>query len=370
VYFGYSLGMRILIATSFLLLAASCVAPVLHNVPAVGLAPPVASPAADFSLNQKIKYWQKHIPAMTTADRSEAYLLIGELQIEANFANEARISFYQALAGNLSSTEAGRAEKGIGLSYFLSSQPSLGLSHLEKSLSNLDAVSKAEANYLMAAYKGKPVANASAAVAERMNVFLVSANLKAPTIRGGMFTGPINVDISRSEWRAATMKSNWDKMTTPFRITVHHTAEPFSSLSKAAACAEVKHIQNQHMNERSPSGWADIGYHFLIDRAGNVIAGRPLNAQGAHASGSNNIGNIGICLLGNFVAQPNRGRSYAVAQAPAAAQLTSLTSLVDRLCVNYTINSTNVYGHKELKSTDCPGPAISRWVANYRRTRP
>ncbi|HIA38568.1 MAG TPA: hypothetical protein EYN86_03540, partial [Planctomycetes bacterium] len=72
--------MRILIATSFLLLAASCVAPVLHNVPAVGLAPPVASPAADFSLNQKIKYWQKHIPAMTTADRSEAYLLIGELQ--------------------------------------------------------------------------------------------------------------------------------------------------------------------------------------------------------------------------------------------------------------------------------------------------
>ncbi len=158
-------------------------------------------------------------------------------------------------------------------------------------------------------------------------------------------------------------------MTAPFRITVHHTAEPFSSLSKVAACAEVKNIQNQHMNERSPSGWADIGYHFLIDRAGNVIAGRSLDAQGAHASGTNNIGNIGICLLGNFVAQPSRGTDYAVAQALLPAQLDALTGLVDQLRQKYSIKSSNVYGHKELKSTECPGPVLSRWVAGYRRTQ-
>jgi hypothetical protein len=319
-------------------------------------------------LVQKIEYWQSKIPAMTSADRSEAYLMIGELQIEAKQAKQARITFYQALQGKLSASEIARAEKGIGLSYFLNSQPSLGLSHLEKSLTNLDAVSKAEASYLMSAFSGKPTAMASSAVAERMHVYLVSANLKAP--RGvSVNAGAIKVDINRSDWRAASMKSNWDKMTSPFRITVHHTAEPFLSLSKAAACAEVKNIQDQHMNERSPSGWADIGYHFLIDRAGNVIAGRSLDAQGAHASGSNNIGNIGICLLGNFAAQPSRGNDYAIAQAVGSGQLDALTELVDQLRQSYAIKSSNVYGHKELKNTECPGPALSRWVASYRRTK-
>ncbi len=360
--------MRFPLATSCLLLVVSCAIPVTHKKPEVGLAPPVASPSADFTLAQKIEYWQSKIPSMTSADRSEAYLMIGELQIEAKQANEARITFYQALRGELSASEIARAEKGIGLSYFLSSQPSLGLGHLEKSLTHLDAASKAEASYLMSAFSGKPTALASSAVAERMNVYLVSAKLKAP--RGvSANAGAIHVDINRGEWRAAGMRSNWDKMTTPFRITVHHTAEPFSSLSKVAACAEVKNIQNQHMNERSPSGWADIGYHFLIDRAGNVIAGRSLDAQGAHASGTNNIGNIGICLLGNFVAQPSRGTDYAVAQALLPAQLDALTGLVDQLRQKYSIKSSNVYGHKELKSTECPGPVLSRWVAGYRRTQ-
>jgi hypothetical protein len=360
--------MRFPLATSCLLLAVSCVAPVAHKKPEVGLAPPVSSPSADLNLAQKIEYWQSNIPAMTSADRSEAYLMIGELQIESNQANEARITFYQALRGKLSASEIARAEKGIGLSYFLSSQPSLGLRHLEKSLANLDAVSKAEASYLISAFSGKATTTVSSAVAERMNVYMVAANLKAP--RGvAAYAGAIKVDINRSDWRAANMKPNWNKMTSPFRITVHHTAEPFLSLSKSAACAEVKNIQNQHMNERSPSGWADIGYHFMIDRAGNVIAGRSLDAQGAHASGSNNIGNIGICLLGNFVAQPSRGRDYAVAQSVGSAQLDALTELVDQLRNSYAIKSSNVYGHKELKNTECPGPALSRWVASYRRTK-
>lgn len=361
--------MRIPLATSCLLFVVSCVAPVPHRAPAIGLEPPVSSPAAELSRAQKIDYWQSKIPAMTADDRSEAYLMIGELQLDSKLDNEARISFYQALGGKLSASEVARAEKGIGLSYFLSAQPSLGKKHLEKSLVDLDAVSKTEASYVLAAYSGKAVAVNSGAVANRMNIYLESAGLSAPRSSGVSNGSSIAIDITRDAWHAASMKANWDKMTTPFRITVHHTAEPFYSLSATAAGAEVKHIQDQHMNERTP-GWADIGYHFLVDRAGNVIEGRPLRAQGAHASGANNIGNIGICLLGNFVAQPNRGNSYVQAQSPSSAQLGALTSLVDSLCANYSIKRSNVYGHKELKSTECPGPALSRWVAGYRSPRP
>ncbi len=173
--------MRFPLATSCLLLVVSCATPVTHKKPEVGLAPPVASPSADFTLTQKIEYWQGKIPSMTSADRSEAYLMIGELQIEAKQANEARITFYQALRGELSASEIARAEKGIGLSYFLSSQPSLGLGHLEKSLTHLDAASKAEASYLMSAFSGKPTALASSAVAERMNVYLVFSKPQGTT---------------------------------------------------------------------------------------------------------------------------------------------------------------------------------------------
>ena len=101
----------------------------------------------------------------------------------------------------------------------------------------------------------------------------------------------------------------------------------------------------------------------------SVLGEASRDAQGAHASGSNNIGNIGICLLGNFVAQPARGRDYAVAQSVESAQLDALTELVDQLRNSYAIESSNVYGHKELKNTECPGPALSRWVASYRRAK-
>ncbi|MFT7517781.1 MAG: hypothetical protein ACI84O_001582 [Myxococcota bacterium] len=358
--------MRIYLTILCLSLVVSCASPAPRRAKAVGLEPPVTSPSANLSIEQRIEYWQTKIPAMTRVDRAEAYLVIGELQIEAKDADAARISFYQALGGQLSASEAARAEKGIGLSYFLSAQPSLGSKHLKKSIIGLDAASKAEASYLMSAYEGQPTATASTAVAQRMRIYLVSAGLKEPGSAAAGVAGAIRVDMQRSDWHAATMRSNWDKMTAPFRITVHHTAEPFSSLSSAASGAEVKNIQDQHMNGRTP-GWADIGYHFLIDRAGKIIAGRPLSAQGAHASGNNNIGNIGICLLGNFASQPNRGNDYIMAQEPSSAQILALTELVDALRGNYSISGNNVFGHKELKSTDCPGPALSRWVANYRR---
>ncbi|MBC8370596.1 MAG: N-acetylmuramoyl-L-alanine amidase [Planctomycetes bacterium] len=358
--------MRIPLATFSLLIAASCAAPVTHKSPPVGLAPPVLSPAAGLSLQQKIDHWSKKIPAMSAEDRAEAFLIIGELQLENQQPDVARVSFYQALGGHLSASEIARSEKGIGLSYFLTAQPSLGIKHLQLSVNNLDAVSKAEASYLMSAYQGNPTTVSNPAVAKRMSIYLESASLKSPRHTAGNYGSGIHVDMTRDDWRASRIRSNRDAMTAPFRITVHHTAEPFYSNSAAASGAEVKNIQDQHMNERSP-GWADIGYHFLIDRAGNVIAGRSLDYQGAHASGSNNIGNIGICLLGNFVSQPSRGKDYIAAQAPSGSQLSALTELVDSLRSNYSIKSSNVYGHKELKSTECPGPALSGWVATYRR---
>ena len=49
-------------------------------------------------------------------------------------------------------------------------------------------------------------------------------------------------------------------------------------------------------------GWADIAYHFICEKINGtyeVIAGRPLNVDGAHTIGRN-FSHLGFCFIGDF----------------------------------------------------------------------
>ena len=109
------------------------------------------------------------------------------------------------------------------------------------------------------------------------------------------------------------------------------------------------------MNNR---GYGDIGYHFLIDPSGRVWEGRELRWQGAHASGDNNIGNIGICLLGNFVRERN-------GQGPTSDQIRSMEQLVVSLMQRYRMRPSALYCHSDFKSTACPGPRMAPIVKQF-----
>jgi len=159
----------------------------------------------------------------------------------------------------------------------------------------------------------------------------------------------------RGEWRAArtvqhrlTPTSGWN------RITVHHSAKDSKEIGTPTSghvADAIKKIQTVHMRDR---GWGDIGYHFLIDPTGRVWQGRLLDWQGAHASGANNIANIGICLLGDF----NRER-------PSPQALEALERLVDALCDRHHIARDRVYGHRKFTATECPGDSLMAWVSAY-----
>ena len=56
----------------------------------------------------------------------------------------------------------------------------------------------------------------------------------------------------------------------------------------------VKFIEHIHVNQ---NGWSDIGYHFFIDKKGQVFSCRPLERIPAAQRG-NNSGTITICLSG------------------------------------------------------------------------
>lgn len=152
---------------------------------------------------------------------------------------------------------------------------------------------------------------------------------------------------SRRSWGARALGANHDRMSKIWRITVHHTAMLTWETDRDAAIDSLRRIQRNHQVD---NGWADIGYHFLIDRAGRTWEGRKLSVQGAHAGNSDvNQGNIGIALLGNFDRQK-----------PSAEQIEALRGLLVRFCQEHGIQPSNITGHARIastvgKTTDCPG---------------
>ncbi len=158
----------------------------------------------------------------------------------------------------------------------------------------------------------------------------------------------------RKNWNASYTRRNVTRMGTPDRITVHHTgSDLFWGTSYWGAASQIKKIQTYHQKNK---GWADIGYHYIIDRAGRVWEGRPLRYQGAHAGGpQENRRNIGVVLLGNFTRQ-----------RPSEQQVYTLFRFLNTLTQQYRIPPHRVLTHSEVKDTTCPGPLISRMLRNYR----
>jgi hypothetical protein len=155
--------------------------------------------------------------------------------------------------------------------------------------------------------------------------------------------------IPRTEWQALPTSlpvygSNNDAELAEHlhRITIHHDAMyvDFGSFNKHLAALRVFNHQRAHMHS---NGWADIGYHYLIDPYGNIYSGRPLNAIGSHTEGFNS-GNVGICLLGNFELQ-----------SPTTEAMKSLNDLVLWLAYTFKIDPGEIKGHKDYNSTACPG---------------
>jgi hypothetical protein len=147
--------------------------------------------------------------------------------------------------------------------------------------------------------------------------------------------------------------SRLDPMERIFRLTVHHSGEYFRDTSPSGCATHIQKIQREHIADRN---WGDIGYHFVIDPAGRVWEGRDLRWQGAHARGDNNRGNIGICVLGNFV----RGKE---GQRPTEPQLAALRQLVAELASHYAIKPAQIYSHRDFVQTECPGPYLAEVVA-------
>lgn len=118
--------------------------------------------------------------------------------------------------------------------------------------------------------------------------------------------------------------------------------------------ARIAEIRRWHVDVNK---WADIGYHYLIDRDGARYTGRPIDLNGAFEPKVNATA-IGICLIGGFGANTNDefSKNYTLEQDAA------LRTLIDELRAKYPIKK--VSGHNEYANKACPGFNVSRWLNN------
>lgn len=191
--------------------------------------------------------------------------------------------------------------------------------------------------------------------------------------------------LSRPAWGADESKRYKDgQVNSPEKyyalqtITVHHTATPNDDPDPAAT---VRGIYEFHA---ITNDWGDIGYHFLIDEAGNVYEGRYSGDDGIpafdpdgnlvtafHTLGFNS-GNLGIALLGTLT---DRGPTDA-----AKASLIRLIKVISRFKgldpagrttfvnpVNGVTKDVNtVSGHRDWLETECPGQTMYDLLAEVR----
>ncbi len=166
--------------------------------------------------------------------------------------------------------------------------------------------------------------------------------------------------LDRSAWGASPMRmaGNPEPIGKIEFVTLHHTADrignPGPTLQDNAA--RVKSYQTAHQQSEK---WADIGYHFVIDRQGRIWEGRELAYQGAHAGNPEaNFHNVGIALIGHFDRME-----------VTAAQKKSLSALVKWVCAEYGVPASRIYGHDEAikahskgRGTDCPGRNLEAYI--------
>ena len=327
---------------------------------------PVQSPPGGVSLSERIGWWEDRLYMLEDADRAEAYLRLGQLYLSQQSSVDARRCFRLGRKEHISERELAEAEYGIGLSYLLEDRPDRASGFLALARENLSGPTRQECEFLLSVINGLSP-DAPDDLLARLAPYLGDDDMASIRLASSKFgsAGLFRaVDVSRVSWNAQPLRSNHSDMGTPNRITIHHSAEPLTSTRLVATRTEVRRLQGIHQDHKN---WADIGYHYLIDRAGRIVEGRDLRIQGAHA-GDNilNAGNIGICILGNFSNQPDRGPDYARAQEPTTAQLQSLEDLVDSLRDVFGITKGQVFSHGELKVTECPGPSLRVWLQQYR----
>ena len=169
---------------------------------------------------------------------------------------------------------------------------------------------------------------------------------------------PKPVIISRTEWGARPPTHDYSLHPYYIKLTLHHAAG-FSADNIDEGKDQLLAIQELHQVVR---GWSDIGYHFVVDKAGNIYQGRPETVIGAHVL-DNNTGNIGVCVLGCY-----HPPELYCGDWLTDATTNSLVALYGWISGEYNYDPNVLKGHREYpyNDTSCPGNNVYEKLSWFR----
>ncbi|MFT6714615.1 MAG: hypothetical protein ACJAVJ_001903 [Planctomycetota bacterium] len=166
---------------------------------------------------------------------------------------------------------------------------------------------------------------------------------------------------SRASWGADSPQCGSSYCTTT-HMGVHHTASSadYGASTWSQAAANVKSIQSYHMYT---NGWCDIGYNYLVSKQGWIFEGRGGGDDVKGAHDGFNCGSMGVASLGYFHTPVNNQTTSA--QLDALKELGAwkfdqggIDPLGSSWYAGLGATEQNVYGHRDVKATACPGDLL------------
>lgn len=169
---------------------------------------------------------------------------------------------------------------------------------------------------------------------------------------------PLPYYCNRTCWTARAPQCSLSYESGLDRAVVHHTANSsdYNTTSEADTKPKIRAIQNYHMDV---NGWCDIGYHFLVNKQGNIFSGRldsgtvSVTVRGAHDGC--NTRSFGFNLMGNYEVNTVTAAGQSALEKVIACRMPSgwtATGTGSTYCNGVT---DKVIGHRQVLATACPG---------------
>lgn len=130
-------------------------------------------------------------------------------------------------------------------------------------------------------------------------------------------------------------------MNVPNKIIVHHTASE-------APGAQFELVDGWHKERDfllSSLGFY-VGYHYLIEKDGNLRTAKREWEEGCHTIGQN-LSSIGICLAGNFDVED-----------PTSGQIATLGDMLVSVVNRYGLDPHEIWPHRAYAQKDCYGTRL------------
>lgn len=180
--------------------------------------------------------------------------------------------------------------------------------------------------------------------------------MAAPSTTASLPKPPV---YSRGAWAATPPSCTASYCSPTTHIAMHHTASAseYQSSSWSQCASNVLATQSYHMFTR---GWCDIGYNYLICPHGDIFEGRAGGDDVRGAHDGYNCGSMGVAMMGYFHTPHNQTLTQAMEDAFVdlagwKCDQEGINPLGTSWYAGLGANEQNLYGHRDVSSTACPG---------------